>query len=83
MTMTISSMNSFKKANRVDAQPRRLPTSYAALLTEDGVEVEITDAQIRRSLEAAEELQQYPFGARHTARGRWEPRKAPARKLHS
>ncbi len=88
MTMTLAQgtqMNSFKKADRIDSTHCRttLPTSYAALVDENGEEVEITDAQIRRALEAVESQQQFPYGSRHTARGRWVAAKAPVRKLHS
>jgi len=87
MTMTLAQgpiMNSLKKADRVNGRSvRSLPTSYAAIVDENGMEVEITDAQIRRALESLENEQQFPFGSRHTARGRWVAAKAPARKLHS
>lgn len=88
MTMTLAqgpSMNSLKKAQRIK-QSRRvaaLPTTYAALVDEHGVEIEITDAQIRKALDAMEDHQQFPYASRQTARGRWVASKAPARQLHS
>jgi len=53
------------------------------LLDEHGSEVVITDAQIRCALDAVEDAQLFPFGPRHTRKGRWVAAKAPARKLHS
>jgi len=78
-------MSLFKKAKRPAGGCRTssLPTTYSAVVDERGVEVEITDKQIRRALESAEDSQLFPFGSRRTARGRYVAAKAPARKLHS
>lgn len=90
MTMTLAqgpTMNSLKKADGMDSSRtvRTLPTTYAAVIDANGMEVEVTDSQIRRALEAIENdgLQQFPYASRSTARGRWTARRAPARRLHS
>ncbi len=88
MTMILTqgpTMSLFKKAKRPSGGCRTtsLPTTYAAIVDERGVEIEITDKQIRRAIDSAEDSQQFPFGSRHTARGRWVASKAPVRKLHS
>jgi len=87
MTMILTqgpTMSLFKKAKRAgDCRNTSLPSTYAAVVDERGAEVEITDKQIRRAIESAEDMQQFPFGSRQTARGRYVAAKAPARKLHS
>lgn len=90
MSMTFTqgnTMNSFNKTDRMDSSHsmKTVPTSYAAVVDADGVEVEITEGQIRRALEMLENegTMQYPYGSRNTARGRWTAKQAPARKLHS
>ena len=88
MTMTFAqgpSMNSMHKADRIDMTRRTdaLPTSYAAIVDEHGVEVEITDTQVFDALDALEAEQLFPFGSQHTASGRLVARAAPARVLHS
>ena len=90
MTMTFTqgpTMNSLNKTDRLDSSRtlKALPDTYAAIVDADGVEIEITDAQIRRALELVENdgMQQFPYGSRSTARGRWTSKQAPARKLHS
>ena len=80
-------MNSLNKADRLE-NPRSmktLPTSYAAIVDANGVEIEITEMQIRRALEAVENdgMQHFPYAARSTAGGYWTAKRAPARKLHS
>ena len=86
MTMIITqgpTMSLFKKAKRPAGGRTSLSKTYCAVVDDRGVEVEITDKQIRRAIESAEDKQQFPFGSRHTARGRYVSAKAPARKLHS
>lgn len=78
-------MSLFKKTKGPAGSRRAnsLPTTYSAIVDERGVEVEITDKQIRRAIESAEDAQLFPFGSRQSARGRYVAAKAPARKLHS
>jgi len=90
MTMTFTqglTMNSLNKSDRLDGSRsmKTLPNTYAAIVDANGVEMEITEGQIRRALEAIENegTQQFPYGSRSTARGRWTANRAPARKLHS
>jgi len=90
MSMTLTqgpTMNSFNETDRLEntRSMRTIPTSYAAIVGADGVEVEITEGEIRRALEALENegVQQYPYCSRRTARGRWTAKRAPARQLHS
>jgi len=87
MTMILTqgtSMSLFKKAKRpAGGRTSSLAKTYCAVVDDRGVEVEITDKQIRRAVESAEDFQQFPFGSRQTARGRYVAAKAPARKLHS
>ena len=90
MTMTFTqgpNMSLLNKTDRLDSSRsmNTLPNTYAAIVDANGVEMEITEGQIRRALEAVENegTLQFPYGSRSTARGRWKAHRAPARKLHS